>query len=196
MAIISKVHRPFIGHQEYRKIVSVDSAGTFKCNLPDPVRKMFATDTVTGASLEAVERQFADLLQRFASATTTTRRVIMWAVDDGENHSFAKGLILGICVGVFEETVVKSGEDERVDYDLVHFSPLGDLATRAHELRFGHRRGRPQNVMEFTEERLAFFVKLGNSLVAVRNAIAQLEQPDRMLEIVDGRAPLTLTPPQ
>lgn len=184
MAIISKTQFHIEGAPKYQKVVSCDSAGEFKIVLPEVVTEITGNKVVTGPDLKTVEDAFRVQIKIWREASTSSRKVIMF--ECARRGSFDKGVSMNLAADVFEEVTIRSGGEERKTFKDVKGNPLKKTMIRngTHDWAWGGR-GVTVQIIDWTEEREEFFVRLAAGFQKVKDAINELNQPDG-LDLIDG----------
>jgi hypothetical protein len=192
MATLSKTQHPITGDPNFMKIVSVDSGGEFKCNLPNAVIRVTGIPYVTGQTKQEVEKKFKEAITKWKDSSTTTKKVILWKIDQDFGGAFRAGVTINLCASVFTETTVTSDGQSRITLDEVPNGMPDDLTRRASDMESRICRDHIFR-LEWTEEREAFFTRIGQSMLAVASMIKTLACEDRAASFADGREPFLLS---
>lgn len=200
MPVISRTTENLNG-VPWKKVVKVDSGGTFEINVPEAVTKAFGTTTVSGSTFEAAQRALNELIERFKAANTRVRRVIIHSVKakahifepdrsalHGERFvfrtdeiSFTDGIALSIEVGVYDETTVEANGHTSISYEYVKSKLPVQVAQR---YVVQHHR-EPRAVIEWTQEREDFFVRVVRAMEWLVLEMQKLKDPESLQLIIE-----------
>lgn len=171
--------------------VKCDSSGEFSAAYPPEMVRMLGKSKATGKSLKECETDFWAGVQDFKTANRKTRKVIAYRIET-EGRSFRSGIGCNLTAQVYEEEFIEvDGQDPRKEYTELENSLPDEMTTLGMgESNYSY----PQRakIIDWTEEREAFFKHLGESLLAVINAVAEIRNTEKLLELVDSGSKLTL----
>lgn len=209
--------RGFEGRME-RFDYHVNAAGEFSCKLPLSVSELLGYGVVKAESLAKCEDKMLEALRAYADAGTTKRKVILYGFKcsayvwrderpgkDGpglvfsnksstqcgpevNEVSFAHGTALDLWALVAEETKVVTGPRTTYSYKEISSSIPKGLRCTAYDGGFSHLTKPHESALDWTEEREAFFSKMGFALEGLIMGLAGfLHEP----EAVDRAVALT-----
>lgn len=185
----------------YWRIVKVDSAGNFSCELPKHMAEVLGYATVGGASLDELTRMENKAKDDFTNATRKTRKVILYVNKvtaymykpglEEEKHvsfhvediSFVDTQAVEFAACVANEIETKVGVSLQYEYELI---PSTIPASTANALMCrSARRGKYTAQMDWTQEREDFFAGLARGMEHLIRALHAMNQTG-MAQIADN----------
>ena len=183
MAVISK-SEVSINRKRFKRVVRCDADGSFSCDLPTDIALTLEKKRVTGSSFEECVKKWERSISEHMESCTVRTKVIAYQVSDSD--MFEQGIAVRVAAGVFEEVVTRGGNFCRIAYEAKKSSLHKEMDCGGKDLVRGIYSSRPPLVIDWTEEREAFFKRIGDALMRVQGELEKLHDPSRALEIIDG----------
>ncbi len=172
----------------------------FYINLPKVVADALGENRVRDKDQVEVFKRFEEALERFKHMESEVNRVIIYEFDiepkpDAKYGLYAYGLRVAISAGTFEETVMTAGDGvKRYSYEWIE----SEVNTgERYGSRVGNRDGQRENrQVPWTKKNEAFFVWIKRGMKELMEKLYELEQPEKLIEMVHAGRLLPLGNPE
>lgn len=200
----------YFDHKKYVRTITVNSAGVFEIIVPPAACKALGIDKVTGESIKEAVRAWDAVAKKYVESKSVQRKVIWYEfkancyiLDDDDivsEHmdgiSFANGVALSLCAGVFIETRTDhQGDRSTVRYERVQETTLPPSMCQNQSgwgpASYGsYDEEEQRHIIDWTPEREAFFAQMGQAMDGlILKMLAVMGDRARLLEIADtGKA--------
>lgn len=180
---------------KFKYVVRCDRKGVFSIKMPDFVHSLTGIDEVTATTMDKVEEEYEDAIQRYRSFAIKTRKVILYNIEmtghidrDGQRVFEGQKMytnISGRLLRIWAAVAIEKHADNTKRYD---YEPVKSTLDYAYNLgNFGHQY---DNVMDWTPEREKFFHDMIYAMEDLILAMNEMVKDQKVLEdfISAGRA--------
>ncbi len=183
MAIVSKEQIYFMG-ESFHRVVRVLRDGSFRIKYPDVIRETTGVDDAVADTLSEVFRIFSEELQRYKDSETTTKKVILYDIQD--DISFSHGVALAIAASVAIESKFEYEGNITYRYDSVKSEDDLPFSIRS----FGHLNAtygkQATNAIDWTPERHQFFTRMCTAMLELKGKLSDLgKDRENLLKYAD-----------
>lgn len=175
----------------YFKKVPTD--GRFYINILQVVADSLGIKEVRAIDQDAVIVKFLEIIERFKQLKVEKNRVILYAFDYSPKPSerrdyFSGNYKIEIWAGTFEETVATAGDGaKRYSYERIESDVNYELGT-SHNYNNPNRHGsiKYNNQVSLNDQNERFFIWLKNSMENLITRLSEIDNPERLLELVSA----------